>query len=441
MKSFTNRGFAIAVVACLGTGSTPSAGSETTKQAAIPVAIQKSDAGFRLSRAGEPYVIRGVGGRERLEELVAAGGNSIRTWHARDLEATLDRAHELGLTVTAGIWLGHERHGFDYSDPEQVARDKEQAREAVMRYKDHPAVLFWGIGNEMEGDGKNPKVWQAVNDIARMIKENDPNHPTMTIIAGTGDAKVRSFVEHCPDVDVLGVNAYGDLRYVPRELEKQGLNRPYVVTEFGPTGWWEVKKTSWGAEPEPTSTQKASTYLVGYEAAVLGQPDHCLGAYAFLWGHKQEHTHTWFGMFLPTGERTAAVDVMTKVWTGNWPNNRCPEITELRLQEAKKDRPSAPLPEAVYPPGTHVYARALATDPDGDALTFAWELRAESTDKKSGGDPEKAPPPIPEAIVKPHENRVLAKLPDEPGAYRLFVYVTDGHNNAATANVPLLVRE
>jgi len=39
----------------------------------------------------------------------------VRTWGAADLDALLDQAHALGLTVTIGIWLGHERHGFDNS--------------------------------------------------------------------------------------------------------------------------------------------------------------------------------------------------------------------------------------------------------------------------------------------------------------------------------------
>ena len=33
-----------------------------------------------------------------------------------------DEAYELGLTVSVGIWLGHERHGFDYDDADAVRR-------------------------------------------------------------------------------------------------------------------------------------------------------------------------------------------------------------------------------------------------------------------------------------------------------------------------------
>ena len=38
---------------------------------------------------------------------------------------------------------------------------------------------------EMEGfeEGGNPEIWTAVNDVAAMIKELDPNHPTMTVTA------------------------------------------------------------------------------------------------------------------------------------------------------------------------------------------------------------------------------------------------------------------
>jgi hypothetical protein len=44
------------------------------------------------------------------------GANSFRTWGADNLEAQLDEAHRLGLAVTVGIWLGHERHGFNYNN-------------------------------------------------------------------------------------------------------------------------------------------------------------------------------------------------------------------------------------------------------------------------------------------------------------------------------------
>jgi hypothetical protein len=87
------------------------------------VKVQKDEAGYRLLRGGQPYVIKGAGGRMYLETLKEAGGNSLRTWGEDDLEPLLDRAHELGLTVTIGIWLGQERQGFNYADAGAVRRE------------------------------------------------------------------------------------------------------------------------------------------------------------------------------------------------------------------------------------------------------------------------------------------------------------------------------
>ena len=61
-----------------------------------------------------------------LEALKEAGGNSLRTWGEDDLEPLLDRAQELGLTVTVGIWLGQERQGFNYADAHSVRGEVEK---------------------------------------------------------------------------------------------------------------------------------------------------------------------------------------------------------------------------------------------------------------------------------------------------------------------------
>lgn len=411
-----------------------------SKKASV-VTISKTQSGNDLLRNGEPYFIKGAGGMRNLELLAAVGGNSIRTWRPDNVRSVLDRGDELGLSVTIGIWLAHERHGFDYSDSERVARQFEAARQAVRTHKDHPALLMWAVGNEMEGRGRNAKVWRAVNDIARMIKQEDPNHPTMTVIAGASPTKIEAINEHCPDIDIIGVNAYGDLSDLPQQMKERGMTRPYIITEFGPFGWWQVKKTSWGEELEPTSTEKAATYLKSYKAAVAAQKGWCFGSYAFLWGDKQEHTRTWFGMFLPEGQRTAAIDAISYCWTGDWPKNRCPEIEQIRIVEASSKSLGDAAGEAIYPPGAKLVCEVKVRDIEGDAVRVRWELRSASTDKRSGGDPEIAPPDHPDAIVSTEQNRVVLKLPATPGPYRLFAYAYDTLDGAATTNLPILVRK
>ena len=132
-----------------------------------------------------------------MEALAAHGANSFRTWRTdngqQSGQEVLDAAHAHGLMVTMGLEIARERagegrgvFGFDYDDPEAVTAQLERVRAEVMAYKDHPALLMWGIGNELNLGAENPAVWDAVNGISEMIHEVDGNHPTTTMLAGIG---------------------------------------------------------------------------------------------------------------------------------------------------------------------------------------------------------------------------------------------------------------
>jgi hypothetical protein len=318
--------------------------------------VQRADGQWQLVRDGKPYFIKGVGGGGPKDILASLGGNSFRTWGADDLQRQLDEAQRLGLTVACGIWLEHERHGFSYSDAEFVARQKERARQTILKYKDHPAVLLWSIGNEMEGyqAGDNPAIWRAVNDIAALARQLDPNHPTMTVIAELGGKRVPCIHELCPDIDIVGINTYAGITSIPARYKEAGGLKPSVITEYGPPGTWETQKNAFKALVEPTSTQKGQAYRRGYQAAIASQPL-CLGGYAFTWGHKQEATATWFGMLLPDNTRLAAVEEVAQLWTGQAPTNRCPVIEPLQI----------PSNDALAP-GKTVVAQVTVSDPDND---------------------------------------------------------------------------
>ncbi len=397
---------------------------------AVPVKLEETAQGWQLLRDGKPYFIRGVGGSASLENLAAAGGNSVRTWDAADIGPLLDEAHSLGISVTVGIWLGHERHGFDYGDEQQVREQFEHARETVLRYKDHPAVLLWGIGNEMEGfdAGDNPAIWSAVNDIAAMIKELDPAHPTMSVTAFVHGERIEYLHRRSPAIDIHGVNAYGGAVVVPEQLLAGGATKPFVLTEFGPVGPWEMPKTEWGAPIEQTSTEKAAFYREAYEQAIQAAPGRALGSYAFLWGEKMEATATWFGMYLDDGSKLGAVDTMTELWSGKPAENRAPVLEPLRLDGSAR-----------VGPGTEISVRAVVRHPEGENLRTRWVLRPESGDYATGGDFRPKLPDIDGAVLKGDVTGATVRMPDEPGAYRLFLYAYDGAGNAATANLPLLV--
>jgi hypothetical protein len=381
----------------------------------------------RLLRNGQEYPIRGVGGEADFELLAQLGGNSVRTWGVDNLGTVLDAAQRHGLTVCAGLWLGHERHGFNYQDEAAVLKQLEACLAAVRKYKDHPALLLWGIGNEMEGDGRNPAVWYAIDHIAREVKRLDPHHPTMTVVAEIGNDKVAKLERYCPHIDIVGVNSYGGIASLVQRYTAGGGTKPFVVTEHGPHGPWEVEKTRWGAPREATSTAKGEAYAAGYKEVTAASGGRCLGTYAFLWGQKQETTATWFGMLLPKGTRLAAADAMATVWTGKPPKNRVPEIAAFTLERTDQ-----------LQPGEVVLAKLTATDPERDPLDIRWVVRHDSATIGVGGDVQAAEPELAGAVVASGQQAKLT-VPAGGGGYRLYAYVFDGQGGAAVANVPFYV--
>ena len=102
--------------------------------------------------------------RRRLLKLKEAGVNAIRVAHNPSSQAFLDLCDELGLMVQVEIfdeWDNpkdkrlnqQERHSDDISRgyADIFARDaKQDLTAAVTRDRNHPSVIMWSIGNEIE---------------------------------------------------------------------------------------------------------------------------------------------------------------------------------------------------------------------------------------------------------------------------------------------------
>ena len=418
---------AMLCLACLyGVAPDSPVAAQTTAQP-VPVKLVQESGNWQLQRDGQPYYVKGAGGSGSLKLLAAAGANSNRSWGVKEeTRARLDEAHKNGLTMAVGIWLEHERHGFNYSNADALAKQTDQTIAHIKSLKDHPAVLVWGIGNEMEGSGENAAIFQQIEKLAALVKKEDPNHPTMTVIAGIGGRKVEMLHKHCPSIDIVGINAYGEAKSVPQGYRKLGGTKPYIMTEFGPTGTWQCPKNDLGAVIELTSAQKAEEYKAS-SAEFAKDTKLCLGSYAFIWGDKQEGTATWFGMLLPDGKRTAAVDTMTEIWSGKPPTNRCPVIEEFKLV--------GPLNVTG---GDQVQVKLVASDPEGDSLNVRWAVNGEADSYSTGGDKQNAPAEYKESIVKSDLEGATIEVPNISGTVRIYAYVDDGdQGGAATASLTI----
>ena len=141
------------------------------------VAIQKTTKGYQIFRNGEPFYIKGASGNSRLFELKAAGGNTIRFYDTLDLEKKLTLADSLELAVVVDIPL--QIKNFTVIDKNATA----WVGKFVNKYKDHPSLLFWMLGNEVY----YPKFFSSdvvtsFNAIVDHIHTLDPNHPVSTAV-------------------------------------------------------------------------------------------------------------------------------------------------------------------------------------------------------------------------------------------------------------------
>ncbi|MBF9238523.1 hypothetical protein I2I05_14045 [Hymenobacter sp. BT683] len=411
-----------------------SAGPNAKPESVIEVKVDTTAHGFRLLRGGQPYFLRGGGGLQQYSQLRAAGGNTVRLWSADYAGPLLDEAHRHGLTVMLGLWVDGENQHFSYYDPAMVQDQLARIREQVLRYRHHPALLMWNIGNEVELKAKGPRLFEALKDIAHLVHELDPYHP-VTISMTANLAPYTDYLKVlAPEIDILSLNVYGQLGKLPALVRASGWRGPYIVTEYGGRGHWESDSTAWKVALEQTSSAKAEFMSTRYRQTIAVDTARCLGSYVFFWGTKFEYTPTWFSLFEPTGEKTEMVDELHLLWRKQYPANRAPHLTELRL--------------AGYPPGDDVQLQAgqeypavvTVTDPEGDSLTTRWEVLPEMRLGATGKEKESPLEPVIGCVLRAEGRQATIRTPTKPGTYRLYVRVFDGHGSVGTANIPMLVR-
>ena len=399
--------------------------SKTTARQA-PTTVVSTDSGFQLLHNGKPYFIKGAGGVSHLDELATCGGNSIRVWDDIDAGRILDEAHKLGITVMLGLWVEREMEGFDYDDRDAVERQYQRIRKIILRYRNHPALLMWCVGNEWAQDADNFKVFDEVNRLARLVHELDPGHPTSTAISPDSKRAIWLVNERCTEIDILAVNSYGLTARLDEFFRGGGWAKPYLISEYGAPSYWEVPTAPWGAPDEPNSQQKVTFVRQFYKQHIASRPKNCLGAYLFYWGSKQEETFTWFSLFDEQRRQTPLVGLMQELWRGTRPTNMAPVMQELLVDGQTIAHRSFPLSDSLH------RAEIKVTDPERDSLRYEWVMKRRA---RPGSDYVGIPrPAIQGLLVRSDSASIQFRLPRKPGAYRLFVNVFDTHEHVSTAN-------
>jgi hypothetical protein len=201
-----------------------------------------------------PYLIKGIcyhpvpkGSNECSFETLSqdlalmneAGINTIRLYSPVDDKAVLDEIHKAGIKVVIGF--GYNQGGvFDILSGSFI--------DYINKYKTHPAILLWELGNEYNYhpewfDGDMANWYNALNNGAKLAKENDPAHPITTAHGELPDSLALAM---CPEIDVWGMNVYRWDNPEPIFAQWEAVsNKPMYLSEAGGDSFMTIEKAGY----------------------------------------------------------------------------------------------------------------------------------------------------------------------------------------------------
>lgn len=398
---------------------------------------------WQLEVDGEPFYIKGVGlgdylTPENIDSLFGLakelGANAIRRWGKSDYDdLMLDKALEYNLKVVMGYWLPVDT---DYMEDDYTKEALlERIKEYVNAYKEHPALLAWNIGNEViilgkKGEEERVAFARFLEKVCQEVKKIDPDHPV--IYAGAGPTALRYIKDYTPSLDIYGFNFYGGVPVAYYEWKATSARIPYIFTEYGPHGPWEVPLDENNQPIEPTDSKKKAAYLRNWQNYVLRYKGFNLGGFAFHLTELMttESSYTWWGLTYEGLKKSSFWAVYT-AYTNRKPVNNPPLISDFRIDKSRDLKL-----------GEEACIFAKATDIEGDALSYEYKIFDLNADNFLKRDFEFI------RLDNEHltgfgrdSQNIKCGLPSRKGIYRIHVFVTDGKGNVATTSKTVSVVE
>ena len=198
--------------------------------------------------------------------LKRMGCNTIRIYHPQNIRGEIlrDLYKNYGIMSIMGNFVGaytvdtgaEWKKGTDYTSKSQKQKMLQSVENMVEKYKDEPFVLMWMLGNENDSVGsyenstfnntnarKKPEAFaKFVGEVARRIKELDPDHPVGICLANY--SLLPYLNKYAPEVDIVGMNAYSGAYGFGAMWGrvKSVFDRPVMLTEYGVDAWNQKKQ-------------------------------------------------------------------------------------------------------------------------------------------------------------------------------------------------------
>ena len=235
---------------------------------------------------------------------------------------------------------------------------------------------------------------------------------------------MSDFAIGAPSLDGLTINCYyqHDISHLDGIITRVDASRPYLVSEFGPDGYWDVPKNLYDSQmglQEESALSKAHLYADRWREFIYPNRGRNLGGVAYCWADRFEGTATWFGMVDLEGRPKPVVGALENAWqfpdsrlAGNFPYTG-PKVVRV-------DYPVTP-----QWPGEPFIVHAQVQAGSDKNLHYEWSVSNSSFDKVGR--------------ITPLNNGDSAsvELP-AAGWYRIQVKVI-GNGGLDESNVPVLV--
>ncbi len=241
-----------------------------------------------------------------LKVIKEGGYNAIRTWREYS-EPQLQLVQNSGLKLILGIDVDC---GGDYGDPKFIQKCENDVKQVMSYAKKYDCIITYLILNEPQTDHIHKVTGAAfvslMKDLTAIIHKEHPGIPvTISDNAMIGDYIDENIFDvyayNCYDHTEAQTATMGFKDYIKGLVELNGLNKPFITTEFG----YSVSQKGSGRYGGNTLIQQSDGLLANYRDLIdAGATGMCPFYYADGWWkggapdvHNAEQPEEWFGFW------------------------------------------------------------------------------------------------------------------------------------------------
>ncbi|MDQ6648300.1 MAG: beta-galactosidase, partial [Pseudomonadota bacterium] len=204
-------------------------------------------------REGKGWAITAADAASDMALVAEMGANTVRFAHYQHAQSWFDAADKAGMVVWSEIPFVNKVAFTDApASPALVANARQQLIELIRQNSNHPSVVTWGVGNEVDIDMAQGKLGPKADprpllrNLSALAKQEDPTRPTT--MADCCEATPGSTPSAVPMLagitDLMGYNRYfgwyygkvGDFGPYMDSLHAAHPGLPLSVSEFGAGG-------------------------------------------------------------------------------------------------------------------------------------------------------------------------------------------------------------